>query len=117
MLGAGALHFVTPAFFDAAVPRAFPPSWRRPITHASGVVELLCGAMLLHPRTRAAGARLTELTLIGVLPANVDTVLAGGLSTAPGWLGTRQAAIARLPLQIPPILAARSIRRDAGPAS
>ncbi len=113
MVGAGVLHFVTPGFFDRVMPRQVPAPAVRPLTYASGVAEIASGVLLLHPSTRRTGARATAATLIGVFPANVDTVLAGGLRGVPGWLGTRQAAIARLPLQVPPVVAALRIARRA----
>ena len=114
MGGAGVLHFVVPGFFDKVVPRAIPDAWDRPITYGSGVVELLCAALLAHPRTRRAGGWATAATLIGVFPANIDTVLAGGLEGVDGFAGSRTAAIARLPLQLPPILWAVRVGRDGG---
>jgi uncharacterized membrane protein len=116
MTGAGVMHFITPGFFDKVVPRAFPRRTRRAVTYISGVVEIACGVLLLHPSTRELGAKATAATLIGVFPANIDVVLAGGLPDTAGWAGSRQAAVLRLPLQLPPILAARSIWRDADAA-
>ena len=52
---AGVMHFVNPDFFNEIVPPWLPPNesfW----TYASGVAELVIGAMLLRPSTRRAGA-------------------------------------------------------------
>lgn len=112
MIGAGLLHFLAPRPYDAIIPRVFPEGTRRPLTYASGAAEIVCGVMLLVPRTRALGGRLTAILLLVVLPANVDVALRGGYPLE-GFLGSAEAAWLRVPLQIPLILWARSIERDA----
>jgi len=69
MLGSGVLHFLVPSVYARIVPR-----WvgdRRRAVLASGVVELVCGGLLLGRRTRAAGGWLTAATLVAVYPANI----------------------------------------------
>ncbi len=113
MGGAGITHFLAPAAYDMVMPRAIPEELHRPLTYGSGVVEVLCAGLLLNRRTRRFGGTLTAATLIAVFPANIDTVLSGGLPVD-GWLGSRTAAILRLPLQLPLIWWALRIRRDGG---
>lgn len=98
MIGAGTLHFVVPRAYDRMVPRALGRP--RPWTLASGVAEITAGVLLAVPRTRRAGAWFTAALLVGVLPANVDAAVRGGMP-ARGWLGSATAAWLRLPLQIP----------------
>lgn len=118
LVATGILHFVAPRPFDAIIPRIFPPEARRPLTYASGAAELACAGLMLVPRTRALGGRLTVLLLLAVLPANVDVALRGGYPFG-GFAGTATAAWLRVPLQIPLILAARAVTRRAevGPAA
>lgn len=112
LLLTGILHFVAPRPFDAIIPRIVPAEARRPLTYASGAAELACAGLLLVPRTRTLGGRLTALLLLAVLPANVDAALRGGYPLN-GVAGTATAAWLRVPLQIPLILAAREVTRHA----
>lgn len=108
MAGAGALHFAAPKAFDATVPRILPGE-PRTWTYVSGVVELALAAGLAHPRTRGAAARATAGFFVGVFPANVQMAV--------DWRGRprpqRAAALARLPLQVPLVLWARSVAQGA----
>ena len=54
----GLLHFISPKPFDSIVPRLFPAATRRPLTYLSGVAEIVCGALMVVPRTRRLGGRL-----------------------------------------------------------
>jgi uncharacterized membrane protein len=112
LITAGVLHLVNPRPFDSIVPRVLPESTRRPITYISGVAEIVCGALLLLPRTRALGGKVTALLFLVIWPANVDPALRGGYPGLSGFLGSALAAWLRVPLQIPLILWARSIARD-----
>ncbi|WP_046315944.1 membrane protein [Mycobacterium sp. UM_Kg1] len=105
LLGAGAGHFVWPAPFDAIVPPELPGS-ARAYTYASGVAELVIGALLLVPRTRRRAGLAAAALFIAVYPANLHSVR---LFWARPWL--RAGAIARLPLQIPMIVAALRVWR------
>lgn len=105
LLGAGAGHFVLPAPFDAIVPPELPGS-ARTYTYVSGVAELVIGALLLVPRTRRKAALAAAALFVAVYPANVHSVR---LFWAKPWL--RAGAIARLPLQIPMIIAALRVWR------
>lgn len=117
LLGVGSLHFVAPRAFDAIIPRAFPAAARRPLTLASGVVEVAAGAMLVVPSTRRAGGWLALAALLGVWPANIDAALQGGYRGIEGWAGGPVAAWLRVPLQLPMIAVAwLTARRGPGPA-
>ncbi|MFF2720502.1 hypothetical protein [Streptomyces sp. NPDC058011] len=106
MAGAGMLHFAVPKVFDATVPRILPGS-PRTWTYASGVVELALAAGLAHPRTRGAAARATAGFFVGVFPANVQMAVDWRDRPRP----QRAAALARLPVQLPLVLWARSVAR------
>ncbi len=67
---AGIAHFINPSFFDEIVPPWLPPSPRF-WTLASGVAELVVGAMLFVPRWRRRGAIALAVLLVSVYPANL----------------------------------------------
>jgi uncharacterized membrane protein len=107
LLGSGVLHFVIPKPYDSIVPLELPGS-QRFYTYASGVAELVSGALLLSPRTRRVGALSALAVFVAVFPANVNLVRL--------WrdkpLFMRLGAIARLPLQVPMITGALKIYRS-----
>lgn len=109
---AGLAHFVIPKPFDEIVPASLPGSSRM-WTYGSGAAELMCAAAIAWPRTRRAGATAAAVLFVAVLPANVKMALDWSdrsvLERAVAWL--------RLPLQVPIVLAALSIRRRATRAS
>jgi uncharacterized membrane protein len=106
LLGSGVLHFVMPKPYDSIVPVELPGSPRF-YTYASGVAELVSGALLVSPRTRRVGALSALAVFVAVFPANLNLVRL--------WrekpLYMRLGAIARLPLQIPMITGALKIYR------
>lgn len=108
--GAAVAHVVVPRFFEGLVPSWVPGS-RRAWNLGSGAVELTAAGLLLPRRTRRLGGAVAFATLLGVYPANVQAVIDGGTPGAPGWAGTRRAAVLRLPLQLPPLWAAWRIAR------
>lgn len=112
LIALGVLHFAVPRQFDQIMPRALPEAAHRPLTYASGAAEIACGAMLLLPRTRALGARLTALLLLAVWPANIDAAVRGGYP-AEGVIGSATAAWLRVPLQLPLIAWALLVARRA----
>ncbi|MGW4481807.1 DoxX family protein [Rhodococcus triatomae] len=110
-LGAGTLHFVTPKPFDSIVPRQLPGE-ARTYTYASGVAELAVGTALVVPRTRRLGGTLAAALLVAVFPANVQMAV--------DWIRSdkvapplKAVALARLPLQLPMIVGALKVRRQA----
>ncbi|MFF8457549.1 hypothetical protein ACF06T_23765 [Streptomyces albidoflavus] len=112
LAAAGAAHFVAPKGFDAIVPKALPGDPRR-WTQLSGVAEVALAAGVAHPRTRRLAAGLTGAFFVAVFPAN--------LQMAADWRDRsavrRAVAYGRLPLQVPLVAWAESVRRGAGRAS
>lgn len=108
LAGAGALHVVVPAPFDEMVPAGLPGS-PRIWTLVSGAAEMGVGAAVAVPRTRRLGGLAAAALFVAVFPANV--------TMAVDWSdrSTTEQVIAytRLPLQIPLILWALKVRRDA----
>jgi uncharacterized membrane protein len=105
----GVLHFVRPAVYESIVPKPLP--YKRELVLASGAVELVCAALLLHPRTSRVGGLASAGLLAAVLPANVQmTVDSARSSRRPWWftLGT----LLRLPLQAPMIRIALKAARS-----
>ncbi len=102
----GVLHFAAPKPFDSIVPAELPGSARF-YTQASGVAELGTAALLAVPRTRRLGATAAMALFLAVFPANVNMVRLWWDKPWPMRLG----AIARLPMQIPMIIAADKVRR------
>ena len=108
LIAMGIGHFLVPKPFDAIVPEELPGS-PRAYTYASGVAEVGTGVLLLAPRTRRLGALTAVALFLGVFPANLNMVRLWWDKPLP----MRIAAIARLPLQIPMIVQALRIRRNA----
>lgn len=105
---AGVGHVVRPEPFESIVPKPLP--YKRELVYASGVAEVACAAMLLAPRTRRVGGLASAALLAAVFPANVQmTMSAMRSSRAPGWY--KVGTVARLPLQVPPILTALKAAR------
>lgn len=104
----GVTHFVRPEPYEAIVPKPLPR--KRELVYASGVAELACAALMLHPRTRALGGVATVGVLVAVFPANVQMTLSAMRSTkAPGWY--KAGTVLRLPLQLPMIRTALKAAR------
>src|ERR1035437_2949307 len=103
---------------DRADRRVGRPALRRPAlvpVHrprpAGGVAEIICALLLLTPRTRRLGAWATVALLVAVLPANVQMALDGGYPDAPFPANSAVGAWLRLPLQVPLVWWALSLRR------
>lgn len=107
--GMGVLHFVRPEPFDELVPKTLPGG-PRTWTYLSGVAELAVGAAVAVPKTRKLGALAAAALFIAVFPANVK--MAWDWRDKP--LKQRLIAFGRLPLQIPLVLWALRVRRNAG---
>ncbi|MEV5321445.1 DoxX family protein [Streptomyces sp. NPDC052687] len=108
LAAAGAAHFAVPRQFDAVVPRALPGE-PRTWTRVSGAAELALAAGLALPRTRKTAALATAAFFVGVFPANVKMAVDWRHRPAP----LRAAAYGRLPLQLPLVLWARSVAKNA----
>lgn len=104
----GVLHFAVPKAYEAIVPRQLPR--KRELVQVSGVAEIACAGMMLHPTTRRLGGLASAALLTAVFPANVQmTIDSARDSRKPWWftLGT----VLRLPLQVPMIrIAMRAAR-------
>lgn len=93
-VAAGINHFVHPATYLRIMPAYIP--YHETLVKISGVLEILCGALLLFPQTRIAGAWLTIALLIAVFPANIEMAVSWHRSHHPYyWI-----ALLRLPLQL-----------------
>jgi uncharacterized membrane protein len=104
----GGAPIAVPRQFDATVPSALPGT-PRSWTYASGVAELALAAGLASPRTRKAAALATAAFFVGVFPANVK--MAADWRHRPAR--QKAAAFGRLPLQIPLVLWARGVAKNA----
>ncbi|GAB3350855.1 DoxX family protein [Modestobacter lapidis] len=101
--GSGVLHLVRPRTYDWLVPPELGPA--RPWVTGSGVAELGTAALLAAPATRRAGGWAAAALLAAFVPAHLHTfrVVRGPVPTA--------VAVARLPLQVPMLLAALRVAR------
>ena len=111
LLGAGATHFARPAVYDRIVPKQLPGTARAWVL-ASGVGELVTGALVAVPRTRRVGGALAAALFVAVFPANIRmtrSAFRSGRTTTAYRVGT----VLRLPLQIPLVAGALSIAREA----
>jgi uncharacterized membrane protein len=108
MLGSGVLHLVKPKPYESIVPAMFGDP--KPLVFWSGVAEIACGAGLAIPRTRRLAGLATAALLVAVYPANLDMTRKALTSpTAPAsW---KLGLIARLPMQVPPIVTALRLAR------
>ena len=95
-----AAHVLRPEWFLRMIPSWLPGGRDRLHTLAT-IAEATSAVLLWSRRTRRAGGAAAAATFLGVFLANIEAVRLGGYAGAPGWLSTRAAAIARLPLQVP----------------
>lgn len=110
--GMTVLHVVQHEAFESMVPRWLPGNrvaWNAVATVAEGT----SAALLVRGGTAKAGAYLAAATMAGVYVSNIEAARRGGYPF-PGWLGSRAAAVARLPLQVPLIGWALRVARAAG---
>ncbi|MCY7342814.1 MAG: hypothetical protein LH603_13495 [Pseudonocardia sp.] len=108
LVGAGAAHLAVPTTFDALVPEQLPGTARF-WTLASGVTEMAVGAVVAAPRTRRLGGLAAAVLFVAVFPANVKMAI----DWSDRSVAEQAVAYARLPLQIPLVLWALKVRRDA----
>jgi uncharacterized membrane protein len=102
----GVVHLVRPETFEPIMPKMVPA--HREVIYASGVVELVCAAGLLHPRTRRLAGWASLAVLLGVYPANFKMA---GDALQTNDTKFKAAAIGRLPLQLPLIRSALKAAR------
>jgi uncharacterized membrane protein len=105
---AGVTHFVSPEFYDPLVPTQLPGSARFWVL-ASGVAELGVAGLVAVPRTRRLGGQAAAALFVAVFPANVKMAV----DWSDRSLRDRAIAYGRLPLQVPLLLWARKVFRDA----
>lgn len=75
---AGANHFLNPEFYLRMMPPVLPA--HELLNFASGVAEIILGAMLLIPKTRIIAAWGLILLLFAVFPANIYMAMEAGKS-------------------------------------
>lgn len=108
LTGAGAVHLAAPRVYEGIVPQLLPGS-RTAWVLVSGVTELACAALVANRSTRRAGATMTAILFVVLFPANVQ--MAVEWRNRPGV--DPLLAFARLPLQVPLVLWALTVRRRA----
>ena len=69
MIVAGINHFINPNFYLKMMPSYLP--FHLELVYLSGVIEVLCGILLLIPKTKVWGAWLCILTFLAIFPANI----------------------------------------------
>ncbi len=111
----GTAHFIVPKTFAGIVPPLLGPAL--PWVYASGIAELACAAGLWSRprRVRLRAAQASAALLVAVFPANIYMAVEA-FRTAHGAL-YRAGALARLPIQLPLILAALAVARQQGSSS
>lgn len=112
LFGSGAIHLTRPHVYESLIPEQLGSA--RAWVIGSGVVELICGALLVPRRTRQLGGWLTAGLFVAVFPGNIKAVVDGGMDLD-GWLGSGLVAWLRLPLQAPLVLWA--LRHARGPGA
>jgi uncharacterized membrane protein len=110
LFASGVLHGVAPGPFESIVPRWLgdPTPW----VLGSGAAEVACAVGLAVPRTRPTAAAATAALLVLVFPANVQMAVTA-LSSDTASTAYQLGILARLPVQLPLIAWAWSIRRNA----
>jgi uncharacterized membrane protein len=108
LAGSGTLHMIKPQTFDAIVPTSLPGK-ARTWTYLSGAAELLTALLIAAPRTRRPGGTLAALLFVAVFPANVR-MARSYLRSPKTSRRAKTIAVARLPLQIPLVLAGLGVR-------
>lgn len=108
LAGVATLHFAVPEQFDMLIPEQLPGTPRF-WTLASGAAELAIATAVAVPRTRRIGSIAAAALFVAVFPGNVKMAIDWSDRSA-----LEQAiAYGRLPLQIPLVLWALKVRRDA----
>ena len=105
----GVTHLVQPGFFDGIVPSVLPNP--RLWTYLSGIAELTVAGLVALPRTRRLGGLAAAALFIAVFPANVQMALDADRASE------QIIALGRLPFQIPLVLWALLVSRQASQAN
>ena len=93
MAYAGLQHFLKPDFYVPFVPSFLP--FTTAIIYASGIVEIVLGLMLIIPKYSKLGAMGIMLLMLVFLPIHIWDIF----SDTPA-IGSHQAALVRLPVQL-----------------
>lgn len=109
------LHLATPTPFERMVPR-WLPGRRSAWNLGSAAAEAVSAVLLTSRRTSRLGGMMAAGTFTVVFVANVQAVVDGGMRGLPGWLATREAAVLRLPLQLPLVWWSWRVARSDGAA-
>ena len=107
---AGTAHFLVPKFYDQMIPPQLPGAARSWV-YGSGLAEIAVGAALAVPRTRGAGALTAAALFVGVFPGNVQMALDAFRTGRPA--AEKAVLLVRLPVQLPLVVWALRVRRDA----
>lgn len=91
MIYGGIMHFVNPAFYDALMPDFFP---KLLANYAAGAVEIILGIGLILPKWRVRAAWGVLILMLIFFPLHI-----WDLFKEEPALGSKQAAIIRIPVQ------------------
>lgn len=108
LTGMGTLHLVKPEPFDHLIPEQLPGTARQ-WSIGSGFAELGTAALLLIPATRKAGGVAAAALFVGVWPGNFKMAWDWRHASA----AKQTISLGRLPLQIPMIMSAVKIAKNA----
>ncbi|WP_270264156.1 hypothetical protein [Kocuria marina] len=108
LTGMGTLHLVKPEPFDHLIPEQLPGTARQ-WSIGSGFAELGTAALLLIPATRKAGGVAAAALFVGVWPGNFKMAW----DWRPASAAKQAVSLGRLPLQIPMIMSAVRIAKNA----
>jgi uncharacterized membrane protein len=108
--GSGVIHFVRPQTFTDLVP-SWVPGTARQVVYVSGAAELATAALLAVPATRKLGGWAAVAVLVGVFPGNIKMAVDARADGVPPPVEI--GSLVRLPLQIPMVLLARRVAREA----
>ena len=103
--GASVLHFVAPGPYAGIVPSQLPGDPNLYV-YVSGIAELGCAVAVAVGRTRRIGALAAGALFVLVFPANLQMALDSRDGSTLGQV----LAFGRLPLQVPLVLWALSVR-------
>ena len=93
MIYAGSQHFIKPEFFNAFVPDFL--IYKTTVIYVSGLVEILLGIMLIITKYASKAALGIFVLMLLFLPIHIWDVF----STTPA-IGSHEAAMVRLPIQL-----------------
>ena len=108
LVGMGTLHLVKPEPFDQLIPAQLPGTARQ-WSIGSGIAELVTAGLLLTPATRRTGGMAAAALFVGVWPGNVKMAWDWRHASA----AKRAVSLVRLPLQVPMIVSAVRIAKNA----